>query len=341
MWLARHRPVLLFIGVALLLSAIETWIVLSVWFPRNADLLSLAITADLTLGIPALYYLLLVRPRKSPSIALAPVFIVSILLAHLILPPTQQFYLDRIKDVLPLVEGALLVVAGIKVRAVMRAYRRLRPEYVYATDALEASLRATFGKQTVVKLLTTELSLLYYLAVGWFRRFQPSSATDPTFSYHRANGYAAVLGMFGFVIALETIGLHLIVQHWSAGLAWVFTALSLYSLAWIIGDYHAARLHPIVLTPQTLHLRTGLRWRLDLDRSAIARVARATPGTRSGKSYLNLALFGEPRLILDLKEPVVVQGLFGIQRAAARIGLSVDDEARFLTELNKLMSAAG
>jgi hypothetical protein len=342
MWLARHRPVFLFIGIALLLIAIEFWIVLSVWFPRNADLLSLAITVDLTLGIPALYYLFLVRPRKSPPVALAPVFIASVLLAQLILPSAQQRYLGWIAYTLPLIEGTLLVIAGYKARSVARAYQRLRSGYVYATDALEASLRAVFGDYLAIKLLMTELSLLYYLCAGWFRRFKPNDTANLAFSYHRANGYAAVLGMFGFVIALETIGLHLIVQHWSPAIAWVLTALSLYSLAWIVGDYHAARLHPIVLTPRVLHIRTGLRWRTDLDWSAIAAVTRAASSTRPGTHDLNLAISGEPRLILDLKEPVIVHGLFGIQKKASRIGLSVDDEALFQAALSKhIASAAG
>lgn len=61
---------------------------------------------------------------------------------------------------------------------------------------------------------------------------------------------------------------------------------------WIIGDFHAVRLHPLVLSPTTLYVRTGLRWRVELARTQIAAVGRATPRRLPRQQVLNAAVYG-------------------------------------------------
>ena len=334
MRLARHSYTFAFLSLVALLCLVEIWIVKSVWFPRNADLLSLAITADLTLGIPFLYYMLLVRARQSPAITLAPIFIAAFILAHVILPSSSHIYLNRLEFLLPVVEGLAVVYGLLKARAVARHYRQVQPTTVYASDALEASLRHTFGSSRMIGLLMTELLIAYYVVGGWFRSFKNTNPINVPISCHRTSGYGAVVCMFTGLLILETFGLHLVIQHWSPTAAWVLTALSIYSLLWIIGDYHAVRLHPIVLGTHTLYIRTGLRWRVDIDWMNIAAVRRTT-GQKPAHRYLNAAVFGEPRFVLQLKEPVIAHGLFGSQKQVSYIGLTVDDDTLFQTELNK------
>ncbi|HZG66963.1 MAG TPA: hypothetical protein VEZ12_09480 [Herpetosiphonaceae bacterium] len=335
MRLARHTHLFAFLSLVAVLCLVEIWLVQSAWFPLNTDVLALAVTVDLTLGISALYYTLVVRARHSPAITLLPMFIVAILLARLILPSSGQMYLDRVEYLLPLVEGCALVYGLLKARTVARHYRQVRPTAVYAGDALEAGLRHTFGSSRMIGLLVTELSIPYYVVFGWFRSFKNTNPANVPISCHRRSGYGAVIGMFTAMIVLETIGLHLVIQHWSATAAWILTAVSIYSLLWIIGDYHAIRLHPIVLGTQALYIRTGLRWRVDVDWTNIADVRRMTPVRKPTQGFLNAAVYGEPRFVLQLKKPVIAYGLFGMQKHVSQIGLTVDDETLFLRELNK------
>lgn len=335
MRLVRHPHLLSFATIALLLCAVEWWIARSVGFAANADLLALAITVDLTVGLPLCYYLLVVHPRRAPAISLIPVFIVALVLASAILPPAQQMYLDRIAYVLPLIEGGALLFALYNIRRVVQQYRRVRPTMVYPTDALEASLGQVFGKSPVLTLLVTELSIPYYVLFGWLQRFTTSDPSLTLLSHHRASRYGALVGMFGGALLLETIGLHLVIQHWSDTAAWVLTALSIYSLIWLIGDYQAVRLHPHVLSDQQLLIRTGLRWRIDVDWHNIAAVQRTPPHRSRRVDYVNAAVEGEPKLVLQLHEPVTARGLFGIQRRVRQIGLTVDDEATLRAALRE------
>jgi hypothetical protein len=54
--------------------------------------------------------------------------------------------------------------------------------------------------------------------------------------------------------------------------------------------------------------------------------------------YVSIALFGAPRLMIDLKQPIKVTGLFGMQKEVRRIALTVDDEKRFRDELNERLA---
>jgi len=53
---------------------------------------------------------------------------------------------------------------------------------------------------------------------------------------------------------------------------------------------------------------------------------------------LGLAIFGDPRLVICCKQPVVVRGLFGIKREATQLGVTVDDEKLFMETLQQHLS---
>jgi hypothetical protein len=332
--IVHHTRVFSFLSLVALLAGLELWISRSPWFLPNASLLALAITVDLTLGIPLLYYLVFVRPRRVAPMTLAPVCIASVVLAQQILPAAQHAYLAYVAVLVPVLEALVLLGAVLKARRVVQYYRRVRPTTVYASDALEASIRHSFGASPWVAVLVTELSLPYYVVYGWFHRFTPTQADQLVLPYHRTSGYGAVVGLLTILIGLETLGFHLLIQHWSAPLAWSLTLLSLYSLLWIMGDYHAARLHPIILTPEQVHIRTGLRWRIDVAWTAIAAVQMGMPRTRL-HSYVNAAVYGEPQLVLHLKEPVMAYGILGMRKSVRHIGLTVDDPRRFHAEVTQ------
>lgn len=143
--------------------------------------------------------------------------------------------------------------------------------------------------------------------------------------------------MFACLIMIETVVLHLLIQHWSTVFAWILTASSIYTLFWLLGDYQASRLHPLVLGSEYLYVRTGLRWQVDIPLVQIAGIRKATRLRGKASNYLNAAVYGEPRCVLELREPVVVHGLFGTQRTVTSIGLTVDDESQFQATLREHM----
>ena len=100
---------------------------------------------------------------------------------------------------------------------------------------------------------------------------------------------------------------------------------SIYSILWLLGDLHAARLNPSLSTDRGLHLRTGLRWRADLSWADIETLLDDPPEGRS----VSMTLFGKPDLWLQCRDEVLVGGPFGIERRVRVLGLGLDDPAEF------------
>lgn len=82
------------------------------------------------------------------------------------------------------------------------------------------------------------------------------------FTYHHKNGYTGIAAIFIFLIAIETVALHLLVMHWSTALAWILSSLSVYGIFFLLGDMNAAKNRPIFIEEDTLVLRIGTRWRI-------------------------------------------------------------------------------
>jgi hypothetical protein len=70
-------------------------------------------------------------------------------------------------------------------------------------------------------------------------------------------------------------------------------------------------------------------WRQLTSANKVSQADKKLPG------YLNLAAMGEPQLVLQLAEPVVVHGLLGRTKIASLIGLSVDNPAAFLAAVQQ------
>ena len=328
----RSLPsLLLFLAIAAALLAVELWIVNTAGFAAQPAMVSLAVTLDIVIGAPLLFYLLVVRRKRLPLITLAPVFVLSLIIAGRILPPAQRTHLNGIELAVPFVELAVLAVVAFKLRQIIHHYRGLRPGFAYAPETLEASLRSTVPTfpPLVVSIFSTEVSLISFGFAGWLRRAPKTAGATLRFSYHRQGGYALILGFIAFLVLLETTVAHLLLARWSESAAWVLTALSIYTLIWLFGDYHASRLQPIVLGDTHLHLRTGMRWRVDTPWQQVAGLDKISQADKKAPDYLNLAPIGEPQLALRLSEPVAVHGLLGRVRFAHVIGLSVDAPVAF------------
>lgn len=312
------------------LAFVEYGVAQSRAFATHTDLLAFAVTVDIVAGIPLLGYFILVRPRRAPAMVLAPLFLLALLLAHLILPESGKQYLRGVELLLPLLEIALLLYAISKVRKVLQRYRELRPTAVYPTDALEQSLHQILGNSPAIGIVLTEFSLLYYAIGGWFLCYHPTHEQHRPFTYHLKSGYSTLAAMMIGLSLVEIPLVHLVVNHFNPIAAWILTLLTLYTILWIIGDYHAIRLHPLVLDEGQLHLRAGMRWRLSLAFDQIRLIRPLHFQERQNKAILDLSIAGNGKWLIELNQPTTVRGLFGIKRVTEKIAFAVDDEKTFL-----------
>ena len=92
-------------------------------FSSEKQIFSQAITCDLLLTSPILYFLL-IRKTSIPRMTVVPVIIAGLWIASAILPEEQRGIADLLKLwFLPLLEIALLVLVIFKVRKAARSYK--------------------------------------------------------------------------------------------------------------------------------------------------------------------------------------------------------------------------
>ena len=126
---------------------------------------------------------------------------------------------------------------------------------------------------------------------------------------------------------------HLLLMRWSAAAASVALLLSLYSVLFVLGHLRAVVLRPTVVTADgRLRLRVGFVWQVDLPLAEVADAYLLPPAARLRPDTLNLArlLLTEPNVLLALRAPAPVRGLYGLTRQPQRLALYVDDPQAFI-----------
>lgn len=150
-------------------------------------------------------------------------------------------------------------------------------------------------------------------------------------------------GALSGVIAVETAALHLLLRSWHPWLAWTLTALSLWTIVWLIGDYRAIGARPVVLEADALLVRLGRRFQALVPLSEIARVEvpswRDVP-PKGSPGYLKLSGPASPNVLLTFVHPMEFTGPAGIRKSFTRVGLRLDQPAELLRALEAVRSGA-
>ena len=338
------RPELHFGLIALAIYTAVLLVIHSSMFPRAPELAAGAVTFDLVVCVPVIFYLLVVRRRRLPPVTVVPVFLASLFGASVVLPTEHQSPVALMGYLA--IPAELLLVGYVAVRA-YRSVRRgevvptgVRPDILWR---LRSALRNLVPVPAVASAVAHEIAFLYYASLSWGARSDVRDG-ELGFTYHRKNGYAGILWAVAVMTLIETAVVHLLVERWRATAAWGLSIVSLYGVIWLLGHLQSVRLRPMLLTSDSLHVRIGLLWNVRVPYTRIARVvrlARRDVPARSAPGYLRAAPLGPPQLLLELREPVDVEGLYGYtKRGVLRIGISVDDRDRFATELEARVPAA-
>lgn len=308
--------------------ASAVWIVPALATVRHPEALAAALVADLVVLVP-LAFALAVRARGGRMIATAPVVALSVAAAYALLPEAHRGVLDAALVLVPVIE---VVAVGAVVVAFVRLARRRAEGDVY--DRLVAAAERTVGKGAAARAIAYELATFRY-ALG--RHVPPP---EGAYSFRQSSGYGALLAGVGVAAALELVGGHILVSHlWGAGAALVHLALSGYAIVWLVGDWRALGARVTTLEGDTLRVRCGLRWSVDIPVGAIEtvyHVRRALPTDRPTA----VAAPGEPRFAIDLSRPVTATGLYGLRREVTRVAIGADDPDRLLADLADAMAGS-
>jgi hypothetical protein len=288
------------------------------------ELVGLGVTLDLTVTSTAIVWLALVRRGRAPSWVLLPTFVAGAATARLALPPEARGALALVAGAWAAAELGLATLLVVRARRLAARARALRAEGRSRLESWEQALGELLGAPRIAAALVLEVAVLAHAAGGWFLR-----APAGTFTVHRRRSWPLLAATIAFLVAVETVAVHLLLARVSPLAAWIATASSGYALLWLAGDAHALRLGGLRVEAGAVRIAVGLRWRLTIPREdlAAARLADAAPPGALRADVL------WPNLVLELRRPARARGPFGIERATRAIALSVDEPERFIAAL--------
>ncbi|MEX2219062.1 MAG: hypothetical protein WD749_09920 [Phycisphaerales bacterium] len=303
-------------------------------FQTSPGTLSIAVALDVALIIPAAYWALVVRHRLGHARTLIPIVALCILAASAIVPAGHAGVLAWARYLIIPAEVGLLAYLVYKVRAVLAlgcASRAGDP-----IEAASAALQDALGSPFAARLIASEFAVFYYALASWGRRPQvPEGASG--FAPARA---ATVIAVLVPIVALETVGMHMLVSRWSVLAAWILTALSAYTMLWVLGDYRAMAMRPTLVTREEVVIRVGLRCSLRAPLALIERV-QSTDWRDQGRcvpGHLNMASPDSPNILVAFREPITAQRFFGVTTTVQSVGLRVQDADGMLRALHAHMA---
>jgi hypothetical protein len=322
MVLARKQTTWLFVALAATVYGAVFFVTRAHTAALHAGAIGLGAACDLTITVPVLYYLLLVRPGHSSWMALVAVTLAGARAAGFLLSAAEQTYLPPLRWLgVPLEIWVVVTVA--------RRLRRPAAGGDTVTRIREAAV-AVFRYGWAAELVATEVAVFYYALFAW--RARPQSAPGyRSFGLAEASGYGMFSILLMMAVAVEGVPLHLLLRSWSHAGAWIFTGAGIYGFVWMVALYRSLALRPVLVGRETVLLQVGFLWRAEFRRDQIRGVRRYSA---ADTGYLSLVVINEPQWLIELHEPVVVCGPFGRRKAVTRIGVAVDDGDAFCVALS-------
>lgn len=141
-------------AVSILLIAITA--VRTALFAMHPDVLAWGLTFDLTLTIPLLHYLLVVRPGYARASSTAIVFIVCWMIATRIIPSSQHDFLRDLGAITFALEAMLVILVIRRVVALRR-----EPLQGDVVARIERASIAFFSESRVAKIVASEISIRF------------------------------------------------------------------------------------------------------------------------------------------------------------------------------------
>ncbi|MFT4592783.1 MAG: hypothetical protein ACI9JK_000482 [Phycisphaerales bacterium] len=331
--LIHQNKNLITFGIPLTLIASMVILANSSIFQLYPKELSIGITFDLTLFIPAIYFLL-IRKRNIPKISIVPLFIVGIVIASYIVPKEFQSYLSQVKNwILPIVEIFIFILLLCKVRELNKQFKNNLTESLDFYSSLKIASSKILPNK-ISSAFATEIAVIYYGFLNWKKRKLNSNE----FSYHKNTATISLLSIFTFIILLETSVVHLLLQKWSVVAAWILTMLSIYTSLQVFGIMRSMSKRPISIENGELKLRYGLFSESTIQISNIENIELSTRSIELNKSTKKLSPLRDlesHNVIISLKTEEVLFGLYGLKSRYKTLAFYVDEKDRFEREIKK------
>lgn len=326
---------LIIFGMPLLIIGIMVLIAKSTIFKANPGILSTGITFDLLLTVPLVYFLL-IRKTSIPKTTVVPILIIGIVICSLILPTENQHYLNLFKTwILPIVELSILSFVIFKVQNGIKRYKQNKTESFDFFTTLKSTCYEILPKALVIPVVT-EIAVFYYGFINWRKR----KLRENEFTYHKDSGTVTLLIAIIFIVAIETVTIHILLAKWNTTVAWILTCLSIYSGIQIFGFAKSMLKRPITIENNKLFLRYGIMNQTTIDLEDIDSIEISSKDIELNKETRKLSFLGElegHNMVIRLKEENTLIGLYGIKRKYKNLALHVDKKNEFKERINNAL----
>ncbi|WP_299334631.1 hypothetical protein [uncultured Psychroserpens sp.] len=322
-------PTILLLSLVLLIN--------SSLFTEHQSKLSTFITIDFIITIPLIYFLL-IRKTKISNLTIAPFLIVCVVIASYTIPMANQDILNLAKTwLIPIVELSVLTFIILKVRKAIKAYKEVATTHKDFYSTLTETCKSIFP-DTAAKLAANEIALIYY---GFFN-FKTISLKANEFTNYNGSGILSTLGALILVVGIEMVTIHYLASKWSITFAWIMTGLSIYSALQLIGIIRSVPKRPIVINSDHLLLRFGILSETTIPLDVIESIQLADSSDfNKEKGTRTLSLLGEmehSNIMIHLKTPQHIEFIYGKPKLYTKLLCFVDDNQRFKTEVEQLLS---
>jgi hypothetical protein len=304
-------------------------------FLNGNDTLNFAITADLLLIVPLVYFLL-IRKSEIPNTTVIPVMIIGLLIGSYFLPQVGQTYLSIFKTwALPVIEISILTFVIIKVRSAIRKYKGLKGSTPDFFNALKSTCYEILPKKLVLPF-ATEVAVFYYGFINW----KTKEIKENEFTYHKNSGTPALFGGFIMIIGIETVALHFLLARWSIVAAWILTGLSVYTAIQVFGFAKSLTKRPISINQESLTLKYGILNEVEIPFSDIDKVELSRKSLEKNDLTKTLSPLGElesHNVIIHLKKENELVGLYGMKKKFNLLGLHIDKPIEFKEKMENAL----
>lgn len=304
-------------------------------FIKSPSEFSLAITIDLLLSVPIIYYLI-IRKTKIPKTTVVPVLIAGVIVGTYTLPHENQYHLSLFKTwILPMIEVSVLTLIIIKVYASLKKYKEKKETNPDFFTALKETCSELIPR-TLVPFVATEIAVIYYGFIKW----KKLDLKENEFSYHKNSGSSALFGVIIFILAVETIALHFLIAMWNNTIAWILSALSIYLAIQFFGYLKSLSQRPFQIENNCLILRYGILAETEIDFQDMESIELSTNPIESDNLTRKLSILGDlesHNVIIKLNKENVISNLYGSRKKFTTLAFFVNNEDKFKNKVDTIL----
>ncbi|WP_338553576.1 hypothetical protein [Paenibacillus sp. KS-LC4] len=346
MFKLQKNNVMLFMLISAIIVSVDAFIMQSSLFEQDAAVLGPAIAADFVMVIPLLLYVFVYRKIKKPLLGVLPFAILGYFALLLLMPETDNAALAFVKYTLLPLELLFVCYELYKLYRVVRAFKSSRQPDAHPLDTMRISLQSAIRSPRIAAWLMQDISVVYYAFLAW--RKKPYIRVDTAaYSCHENSNALIMLLFITKILILEGALLHFLLAQWSLGAAWLLSVSNLLFIIFLLANYRAMQLNPILVNDQSIRIQFGIQLRMEVDISNVKSVTLLPPeelkerGTQVGTSTSAIQPQGvEPNVSIRLKEEGIGYGLFASQRSVREVYIFIDRPQAFLTDCHARMSRA-